>query len=263
MGRRAGQVAVVSGASSGLGRRLALDLAAEGATVIGVARRADALAEVEADLRAASPHSTTVALDVGDTDAYEALLGEIERERGRVDVLFNGAAFERAAGAEQVRMDLVVQTMQVNFFAVAAGTLAVLPGMLARGEGVVVNVSSDHGRAPAPGTPAYSASKGAVSAFTESIALEVADRGVRLHVLYPGWVPTPLGRGVVEQGMPMPPRAVRRTEEQISRLVRERMGGRAIELNAARLATLAPVVRALAPPVYRQQMRAQSMHGKR
>ena len=133
--------------------------------------------------------------------------------------------------------------------------------MLQRGSGIVVNVSSDHGRAPAPGTPAYSASKAAVSAFTESVAHECHGRGVHLHVLYPGWVPTPLGQAVVEAGMPQPPKVVQRSEQQVSSATLDRMGGAGIEINCARIATLAPVMRALAPALYRSQMRKQANRG--
>src|SRR5205085_3338492 len=105
-----------------------------------------------------------------------------------------------------------------NFYGAVAGTLAVVPGMVARGHGVVVNVSSDSARAPAAGGSAYAASKAALSAFTESVAHEVWGKGVRVHVLYPGWVPTAMGMAGVEQGGELPPRMARRTEAQISRL---------------------------------------------
>jgi short-subunit dehydrogenase len=144
--------------------------------------------------------------------------------------------------------------MDVNYFAVVAGTLAVLPGMVRRRHGVVVNVSSDSARAPAPANAAYAASKAAVSAFTESVAVGVADDGVHVHVLYPGWVPTAMGLAAVERGMALPPRPVRRTEEQISELVLERMGGNAIELNASRLPVMAPLARAFFPRAYRRSV---------
>jgi short-subunit dehydrogenase len=145
-------------------------------------------------------------------------------------------------------------TIDVNYFGVVAGTLAVIPGMVARGYGIVVNVSSDSARAPAPGGAAYAASKAAVSAFTEAVAMEVADRGVHVHVLYPGWVPTPMGLAAVERGMPLPPRPVRRTEDQIAELVLERMGSHAIELNASRLPVMAPLARAFFPKAYRRSV---------
>lgn len=233
----AGQRAVVTGTSSGLGRRIALDLAAAGAKVTGIARRR-------------SEGIDSVQCDVTDVDAYRRVLDDV----GPVDILVQAAAMEQRTRVEDADFDLYRRTIELNFFAAVAGTLAVVPGMVERRRGVVVNVSSDHGRAPAPGTPAYSASKAALSAFTESVAHEVGDRGVRLHVLYPGWVPTALGSGAVEQGMEMPPKAVRRTEEQVSRLTLDRMGGPAIDINAARVAVLAPVVRSLSPRLYRRMI---------
>jgi short-subunit dehydrogenase len=251
-----GSVAVVTGASSGLGRRLALDLASRGATVVAVARRAGLLDELATELRAAGPGGEAVPCDVADLDAWASLLADVERRHGRIDVLINAAGVERRRGIEALRWDDVEGALTVNFRAAARATAAVVPGMLGRGRGAVLNVSSDHGRAPGPGTPAYCASKAALSAFTESVAHEIRGRGVHAHVLYPGWVPTRLGQGAVDAGMPMPPRVVRRTEAAVSRLALERLGGPGIEINAARVAVLAPVVRALLPPLYRRSMRA-------
>jgi short-subunit dehydrogenase len=116
-----------------------------------------------------------------------------------------------------------------------------------------VNVSSDTARAPTAKSGAYAASKAAISAFSESVAHEVADQGVHVHVLYPGWVPTAMGRAGA--GDDLPPKPVRRTEEQISQLVLERMGREAIEINAARLALLAPIARSLLPVPYQRGVR--------
>ena len=254
-----GEVAVVTGASSGIGRRIALDLAGRGAVVIGMARRKAALDEVARLLRAASPASTAAVCDVGDADAYRSALAIVEAERGRIDVLVNCAGASEPASAFDADLDTYRRLMDVNFFGPVAGTLAVVPGMVARGSGIVVNVSSDSVRAPVAGIPAYAASKGALSAFTESIAHEVADRGVHVHVLYPGWVPTPMGLAGVERGMRPPPRAARRTEEQVARLVLDRMGGPAIEINAAPVAVLSAVGRAFFPKAYRRTLAGQGV----
>ncbi len=253
-----GEVAVVTGASSGLGRRLALDLADRGATVVAIARSAGALAEVAAD---SGGRVVAAPCDVSDEPALTEVLRGVQVEHGRVDILVNAAGWEQPTRIEQADLDLYHRIFATNFFGLVTATLAVVPEMLRRGHGIVVNVSSDHGRAPAAGTPAYSASKAAVSAFTESLAHECHGRGVHLHVLYPGWVPTPLGQSAVDAGMPQPPKLVRRTEAQVSTATLQAMGGPAIEINCARAATLAPVVRALAPTVYRSQMRKQANRG--
>ena len=253
-----GEVAVVTGASSGLGRRLAVELAEAGATVVAIARSAAALDE----LAARTDHRIIPTPgDVDDEAGLTSMLRAIESEHRRIDVLVNAAGWEEATRVEAADLDLYHRIFATNFFGLVAATLAVVPGMLERGHGIVVNISSDHGRAPAPGTPAYSASKAAVSAFTESLAHECHGRGVHLHVLYPGWVPTPLGRAVVDAGMPQPPKVVRRTEAQVAATTLARMGGPGIEINCARVATLAPVMRVLAPPLYRSQMRKQANRG--
>ena len=245
-----GLVVVVTGASSGLGRRFAVDLAQAGAVVIGVARRRQLLESLAAELKARSPRSDTRACDVTDTDSFVALLHAVEKDWGRIDVLVNDAGVGENRGEQSLEAARAV--METNFFAAVAGTLAVLPGMVRRGSGVVVNVSSDSGRAPGPGEPAYGASKAALSAFSEAMSMRLDGTGARVQVLYPGWVPTAMGSGAVDEGMPMPPRSVRRTEEQVSAALRRHLGGRRDDIDAAALARLAPVARALAPRLYRR-----------
>ena len=246
-----GSVAVVTGASSGLGRRFCVDLARAGATVIGLARREALLATLADEMRGASPQSATAVCDVSDTDGFAATLSAIEAERGRIDVLINNAGIGEPPADPAGPVASYRVTMETNFFAPVAGTLAVVPGMKARHQGVVVNVSSDSGRAPGPGEPAYAASKAALSAFTEGLSFSLEGSGVHLHVLYPGWVPTAMGTGAVEDGMPTPPRMVRRTEEQVSQLLLAHMGGSRVDIDAAKVARLAPMARALAPRLYR------------
>src|SRR5438552_5676728 len=241
MKRYDGQVAVVTGASAGIGRRLALDLAGRGATVVGLARRQSLLDEVAEQLQRQSPESETRTCDVGDAAAYRGLLDEVERAHGRVDVLVNNAGINEPTPVEKADLDAFHRLFDVNFFGHVAGTLAVLPRMLDRRSGVVVNVASDSARAPEPGQGAYAATKAAIAAFSESVAHEVADRGVHVHVLYPAWVPTAMGMDGIGPDDPLPPRPVRRTEEQVSNLVLERMGGPKMEINAAVLPLLAPI----------------------
>ena len=298
--RFAGAVCVVTGASSGLGHRFAIDLAAAGGVVVGLARRADLLATLESELRRTSPRSSARSCDVSEVGSFVGLLQSIENEHGRIDVLVNCAGISEPSGTRTVPtgdpstdpgtwpvLAMYRQVMETNFFAAVAGTEAVLPGMLRRGSGIVVNVSSDSSRAPGPGEPAYCASKAALSAFTESLSLSIerdvpasierdviarrvggsgtpgdepavsgrapaAVSGVHLHVLYPGWVPTAMGTGAVEGGMPPPPRMVRRTAEQVSRLMLARMGGPRMEIDATLIARLAPIGKTLAPGSYRK-----------
>lgn len=248
-----GSVAVVTGASSGIGRRVAIELAGRGAVVTAIARREERLRQVAVEMQRSSPDSDFVVCDVSDTDRFAAVLAEIEARRGRIDLLVNNAAIgeEPAEGG----LDGYRRVMETNFYAPVAGTMAVLPGMRARGHGAIVNVSSDAGRAPLPEEPAYSASKAALSAVTESLSYDAEQRGVHLHVLYPGWVPTEMTQGSGTDGANLPPKAVRRTDQQIARLLIDGAGGRRFELDATKVGRLAPLARALAPSLYRRALR--------
>jgi short-subunit dehydrogenase len=248
-----GSIAVVTGASSGIGRQLARELAAAGATVIALARRESRLRELTEALQRSSPESGYVVCDVSDTDRFVDVLRGIELDRGRIDVLINNAAIPEPEGEGLARYREVMET---NYFAAVAGTLAVLPGMRARKRGVVVNVSSDTARAPTPGEAGYAASKAALSAFTEAWSFETEADDVLLHVLYPGWVPTEMTQPGGERDPNLPPRFVRRTPEQVARLVVHGLNKRRFELDATHLARVAPVARTFFPSAYRRGIRA-------
>ncbi len=249
----------MTGASSGIGRRLALDLAGRGATVGGLARRHALLAEVEQFLQVQTKESSMAVCDVGDTASYQAALATVEDRRGRIDVLVNNAGTEQLTPVDEGLSAVYGRIFDVNVFAVFAGILAVMPGMSSRGSGIVVNVASDEGRSPEPRHGACAASKAAVAAFTESVGHEVAHRGVRVQVQYPAWVPTAMGMSGDDDGGKRPPKLVRRTEAQVSALVLARMGGRRMEINAVGPLS-APIGSSLAPISYQRSMGRWSAH---
>jgi short-subunit dehydrogenase len=218
--------------------------------VTAVARRRDLLEQVETDLRTRSGGSSAVVCDVGDTSAWTGLLAEVEKSQGRIDVLVNNAARDPGLRLAEMTMDDVRATFEVNFFAAVAGTLVVLPGMMERGGGIVVNVSSDGGRLPSPGPGVYPASKAALSAFTESLSFRVAAHGIAMHVVYPAWMPTAMGHEAVGRGLRTPPALTRRTEEEVARLMLERMGRPRLDISASPLIDTAAVFRAVAPRTY-------------
>ena len=139
--------------------------------------------------------------------------------------MVNNAGVDLMLAASNGELDTVRRVFDVNFFGTVAGTLAVLPGMVQRQAGIVVNVSSDSSRAPEPGQGAYAASKAAISAFSESVAHEVGPSGVHVHLLYPGWVPTAMGLSGNEDGGSLPPRLVRRTADGVAALGCRPTGG--------------------------------------
>jgi len=245
-GVRRGDVAVVTGAASGIGRRLAVVLREFGLTVIGIDRDPSGLTDVVG--------SNAAVCDLRDSDAFVAVLAGIEREHGRIDLLANIAGTELPLKAVGTSVGPYREVMAVNFFAPAAGTLEVLPGMVARGRGFILNCSSDSVRTPIAHDSPYVASKGALSAFSESVAAEVQASGVHIHVLYPGFVETAMGRRALDRGMKRPPKGVLRTVEQVSDAALDRLGAPSVDINVAPMAALTPLIKAVAPPLYRRIM---------
>jgi NAD(P)-dependent dehydrogenase (short-subunit alcohol dehydrogenase family) len=193
--------------------------------------------------------------DVSHAGAYREALQSVENQHGQLDILVNNAGIDIMFPVPGADEQDVHRVFDVNFFAAVTGTMAVIPGMAERRWGAVVNVSSDTARAPEPRQGAYAASKAALSAFSESVAHEVAAQGVHVHVLYPGWVPTAMGLSGQEDAGSLPPRLVRRTADGVAGLVADRIGDSRIDINAAWLPLLAPMARTLAPRSYQKAMR--------
>ncbi|MCV7077497.1 SDR family NAD(P)-dependent oxidoreductase [Mycobacterium szulgai] len=186
----AGKRILITGASSGIGAVLARRLAAEGAVVGLIARRRDRLAEVLADCRAASPNSAMWVADLDDSAAVGLLALQAWHGLGGIDVLVNNAATPKRRRVTALKPDEVETVMRVNFFAPMRLTLALLPRMVARGTGLIVNVSSLAGRFAIIHESAYCASKFALSGWSEALAVDLAGTGVVVKLIQPGPVDT-------------------------------------------------------------------------
>ncbi len=185
-----GAKVMVTGASSGIGAALAPMLAAGGATVGLVARREDRLAAVLDQCRRHSPESRMWVADLADPAAAEQLAVQAWDELGHIDVLVNNAAVPKRRSASALTAEEVQQTMTVNFESPVRMTLAVLPRMLERDAGVIVNVSSFGGRVGILGEAAYCASKFALCGWSESLALDLWHTGVDVRLILPGAIDT-------------------------------------------------------------------------
>ena len=184
------RVAVVTGASSGIGAAVALELARRGAHVVAVARRRDRLAETVERCRAHSPESFAHAADVSSREACTEVVDAAEARFGRVDILVNNAGVSVHKHAIHTSGDDVERVMAVNFFAAVHLTMAALPGMLERAAGSIVNVTSVAGYVPNPRESAYGASKAALSRWSHGLAVDLHGTGVHVGVLSPGPIDT-------------------------------------------------------------------------
>jgi NADP-dependent 3-hydroxy acid dehydrogenase YdfG len=185
------RVIVVTGASSGIGAATAKMLSGEGAKVALAARRKDALREVQAGLEAGA-ESLVCPTDVTDRGQVESLVGRTEDDLGPVGALVNCAGVMYYTMMKNVRAGEWDRTVEVNCKGALNCIGAVLPGMLERGRGHIVTISSNAGRVVFPGLAVYSASKFFVEALSKGLRLETAGTGVKVTTVQPGNVATDL-----------------------------------------------------------------------
>ena len=187
-----GQVAIVTGAGRGIGRAIAEGLAGEGADVVLATRTAADLAEVAKEVERAGGRAISVPTDVTDDRAVDRLVERAIAAFGRIDLLVTAAgvaAFGPVAGSAPRDWDAM---LAVNLRAVMVCCRAVLAPMLARGRGTIINVASVAAQRPIPGAAAYTATKAGVLGWSRVLAEELRAGGVRVGVLVPGAVDTPL-----------------------------------------------------------------------
>jgi short-subunit dehydrogenase len=186
----AGRRILITGASSGIGAAQARELAAQGATVGLMARRRDRLQEVLAECRKSSPDSAMWVVDLADTSGVGDAARRAWDALGGIDVLVNNAAMPKRRSVAELAPAEVETVMRVNFFAPAHLTLALLPRMLERNAGMIVNVSSVGGRLGIIHEAAYCASKFALCGWSESMAVDLHRTGISVKLIQPGPVDT-------------------------------------------------------------------------
>lgn len=194
-----GKTAIVTGASRGIGRAIALGYAEAGADVALVARSEDALAEVAAAVRAVGRTALALPCDVTDRDAVRRTVDAAVDGLGRVDVLVNNAGGTSfAVPFPELRFEGWEKVMRLNVEAAVHVTQALAPHLLERGSGSVVNVASIAALGGTPALTPYGAAKAALLSLTRSLAMEWGPSGVRVNALCPGWTATELNRKLWE-----------------------------------------------------------------
>ena len=195
----AGKTALVTGASRGIGKAIAVGYAAAGADVAISARTADALAETQGEIEALGRKAFVIPADVTDRDAIRAMVDDAIGALGHLDVVVNNAGGTSfMVPLTDLRFDGWTKVMRLNTESVVHVLQAVGPHLLERGQGSVINVASVAGLGGAPLVTPYAASKAAVVSLTRSVAIEWAARSVRVNALCPGWTATDLNRALWE-----------------------------------------------------------------
>jgi NAD(P)-dependent dehydrogenase (short-subunit alcohol dehydrogenase family) len=237
-----GQHVLVTGASSGIGRELALLCAELGAVPILVARREPELAELARQIRDRGGRASFYAADLGDRDACDRVLEAIHRDHGHVDVLVNNAArsIRRRAVDSIERFHDFERTMELNFFAALRMIRGCLPAMRRRRHGAIVNVLSAGARMPAPNFSAYMTSKAALGQLTDTLGVELMTEGIHLCGVYLPWVRTPMmGEAFADTDAMTPRRAAEWIVDGV--VERKRLVADADMIRRSVLNTVAPV----------------------
>jgi short-subunit dehydrogenase len=189
-----GRVAVITGAASGIGRALAIELATEGMTLALADRDAAGLAETVQLIGRSGTVASQHVVDVADEAAVNAFALDVLRTHGVVDVVVNNAGVSIFGSVLELSTAEIAWLMGVNFWGVVHGTKAFLPALLSRPEASLVNISSVFGLWGPPGQAAYAASKFAVRGFSESLRGELAGTNVRVVTVHPGGIKTAIAR---------------------------------------------------------------------
>jgi NADP-dependent 3-hydroxy acid dehydrogenase YdfG len=192
MKRLDGRIALVTGASSGIGEATAVALAAAGAKVAIAARRQDRLQALAARLAPMGAEPLVLEADLLDEHVAQRIVADTERHFGQLDILVNNAGVMYLEPVAEADLGRWRRMLELNVLSLIASTQAALAGMRARKDGHIVNVSSTAGRIANPNAAAYSATKFGVVAFSEALRREVYSDNIRVSVIEPGVVQTEL-----------------------------------------------------------------------
>jgi 3-oxoacyl-[acyl-carrier protein] reductase len=189
--RLRGQVAIVTGASRGIGRAIALELASAGANVaINYASSSAAAEEVVSEITAAGGSAIALQADVSKADQVDALLNTVMEKWNRVDVLVNNAGITRDTLLLRMKPEDWQAVIDLNLTGVFLCTRAISKVMLKQRSGRIINISSVAGQMGNPGQANYSAAKAGVIGFTKTVAKELATRGITVNAVAPGFIAT-------------------------------------------------------------------------
>ena len=250
-----GRTALVTGASSGIGRQLALRLAREGARVALVARRQPELEALAAEIRAQSGEAVVLPCDVSDAAQAAASAELALKQLGSVDILVNNAGYGGHSTFLEWDIADMERLMRVNYFGALYFTKALLPRMVERKSGWLVFISSVSGRIASPEKSAYAATKFAMTGFAEALSMEVEAAGIHLLTVYPGVIDTPFFSDRMLSRMSQKTRdSMARPEGLVDAIVAALAKGKR-ELTYPGGLAMGYVVRALAPEFLRNQVR--------
>jgi 3-oxoacyl-[acyl-carrier protein] reductase len=196
-----GKVAIITGASKGIGKGIAVRYAREGAAVVLASRSMDLLSTIAADIEGGGGKALARELDVTRYDSVEALVEETVRRFGRLDIMVNNAGISMARPSEELPPKDWQRALDTDLNGVFYGCQCAARKMIPQGGGCIINITSVYGLVAAPARAAYCASKAACNMLTKVLAIEWAKKNIRVNAIAPGYFRTELVQGVIDSGM--------------------------------------------------------------
>lgn len=261
-----GRVSVITGAASGIGRALALELAERGSDLALCDIDEEGLAETVSMVEARGRRATSARVDVADREAFEAFRDQVLADHGRADAIVNNAGVSVTESVLDLTYEDFEWIVGINFWGVVYGTKSFLPHLLERGDGWVVNISSVFGIIAVPHQSAYNATKFAVRGFTEALRQECHGTGVTALCVHPGGIKTNIVRAARFGSAPdgadrettvrnFDQKMARTSAEDAAKAIVNAMERRAFRVLVGRDAHLADAVQRLAPVRYANLLR--------
>ena len=247
------QVVLITGASNGIGRCLAIDFAARGAIVVGCGRSLERLQALASELQRTSPLSTAVKCDVTQLDQVHAMVTKALSEFGKIDILINNAGIGMRKPFVETPIHAIEELMKINYLGVVYCAHEVLPSMIARGSGHIVNISSVAGKIGTLNFAGYCASKFALNGLSECLYHELKPLGIDVSVICPGAVRTDFAKAFADMP-PKSPAAFVMSPEFVSAAVIKTIERKRFELVRPRSLALICWFKRMTPNLFRYLM---------
>jgi NAD(P)-dependent dehydrogenase (short-subunit alcohol dehydrogenase family) len=201
MMKLSGKVAIITGASKGIGKGIAVRYAREGASVVLASRSMDLLASIAEQIHQGGGKALALEVDVRRHESVEAMVDKTVKQFGRLDIMVNNAGISMAQPSEDLSPQDWQRALDTDLSGVFFGCQCAARRMIPQGGGCIINITSVYGLVAAPGRAAYCASKAAGNMLTKVLAVEWAKKNIRVNAIAPGYFRTELVQGVIDKGM--------------------------------------------------------------
>jgi NAD(P)-dependent dehydrogenase (short-subunit alcohol dehydrogenase family) len=195
------RVAVITGASKGIGKGIAIRYAQEGAAVVVVSRSMDALSAIADEIRKSGGQALALPVDVRRSDSVQEVVDKAVQKYGKLDIMVNNAGVSMAHPSEELSGEDWIRALETDLFGVFYGCQSAGRQMMKQGGGCIINITSIYGIVAAPMRAAYCASKAGANMLTKVLASEWASKNIRVNAIAPGYIRTELVQGVIDKGI--------------------------------------------------------------